>query len=294
MTYKIMSRRITAVEVSYDKLSESDIKVGSADWFGWLECNRSFHYSCSKGHFTANKNSKGYWYAQRRVRGELLQHYMGQAAKLTLESLLDAAEKLALAEINNRPSNKLVRVLEEQSCKSCMTEEERLSQLSREELIELAAHLKNQLHDYKTQPKDSSQTSDEIENLQARLAKLEAEKEGLERKLKVAGELSETEEIRRLNAELRLEREQKESYRSKWERGQKDNSAFFLELKIQRAALEELENQLSERSLEELNEYLAEVKGIPLDDKGKPKARYDQLAKFKTWLESKKRSLIQR
>lgn len=257
MTYKIMPRRITAVEVSYDKLSESGINVGSPDWFGWLECNRSFHYSCSKGHFTANKNSKGYWYAQRRVRGELLQHYMGQTAKLTLESLLDAAEKLSLAEISERPHNKLVKVLEEQSCKSCMTEEERLRQLSKEELIELAAHLKNQLHDYKTQPSPSSQTGNEAE------------------------------EIRRLNAELRLEREQKESYRSKWERGQKDNSAFFLELKTQRAALEELENQLSERSLQELNEYLAEAGGIPLDDKGKPKARYDQLAKFKTWLESR-------
>ena len=37
-------------------------------------------------------------------------------------------------------------------------------------------------------------------------------------------------------------------------------------------------------ALELLNEYLGEA-GIPLDEKGKPKARYDQLAKFKSWLE---------
>lgn len=32
--------------------------------------------------------------------------------------------------------------------------------------------------------------------------------------------------------------------------------------------------------------YLDEIGGIPTDERGKPKARYDQLAKFKSWLES--------
>jgi hypothetical protein len=31
---------------------------------------------------------------------------------------------------------------------------------------------------------------------------------------------------------------------------------------------------------------LDEIGGIPVDEKGKPKARYDQLAKFKSWLEA--------
>lgn len=259
-----MSRRITAVEVSYDRIGESGINVGSPDWFGWLECNRSFHYSCSKGHFTANKNSKGYWYAQRRVRGELLQHYMGQTAKLTLESLLDAAEKLTLAEISNRPSNKLVRVLDEQSCKSCMTEEERLRQLSKEELIELATHLKNQLHDYKTQSKDSSQVGEASANL-------EAENEELKRQLN-ARPSQET-----LLGEC-LDSYQQQQYVI--DELEQSNS----ELEVAKQALEK---QLSERGLQELSEYLAEVGGIPLDDKGKPKARYDQLAKFRAWLESR-------
>lgn len=35
-----------------------------------------------------------------------------------------------------------------------------------------------------------------------------------------------------------------------------------------------------------LARYLDEIGGIPTDERGKPKARYDQLAKFKSWLES--------
>jgi uncharacterized protein YydD (DUF2326 family) len=37
-------------------------------------------------------------------------------------------------------------------------------------------------------------------------------------------------------------------------------------------------------AIAQLHRYLDEVGGIPLDEKGKPKARYDQLAKFKQWL----------
>lgn len=169
-----MARKITAVEVGYDQINELNIRVGSPEWFQWLEDNRSFHYSCSQGHFTANKNSKGYWYAQRRSEGNLLQHYLGQSPKLTLEGLQDAASKLTLAMIENRPSNRLVKALEEQSCKSCMTEEERLRQSSKGELIDLVVHLKEKLQDYKTEHQATSQTKDEIE-LKARLAEVEAQ-----------------------------------------------------------------------------------------------------------------------
>jgi DNA repair exonuclease SbcCD ATPase subunit len=169
-----MARKITAIEVGYDQIDELNIKVGSPGWFQWLEENRSFHYSCSQGHFTANKNSKGYWYAQRRSDGNLLQHYLGQSSKLTLGSLQDAASKLALAALENRPRNRLVKALDEQSCKSCMTEEERLRQSSKGELIDLVVHLKEKLQDYKTQPTPSSQTQDEIE-LKARLSEIEAQ-----------------------------------------------------------------------------------------------------------------------
>lgn len=53
-----------------------------------------------------------------------------------------------------------------------------------------------------------------------------------------------------------------------------------------RAELDQLSNTLGNQqsALELLEEYLAQVGGIPLDEKGKPKARYDQLAKFKNWL----------
>ncbi len=46
----------------------------------------------------------------------------------------------------------------------------------------------------------------------------------------------------------------------------------------------------TQKTLELLDKYLGEA-GIPLDDKGKPKARYDQLAKFKSWLERHKLAL---
>lgn len=252
-----MARKVTAVEVSYDKIIESGIEVGSTDWFQWLEESRSFHYTCSQGHFTANKNSKGYWYAQRRSEAKLLQHYMGQSQKLTLETLKEAASKLSLAVIDNRPHNRLERALEEQSCKSCMTDEERLRQFSKEELIELVAHLKNQLHDYKTVPGTSSQAQEEIANLKALVEARGRERDQL--------------------ANLMAGRDERHSH---------EMQSVLQRIEQLQSENQILKKQLSECSLQELNKYLGEIGGIPLDDKGKPKARYDQLAKFRTWLET--------
>jgi hypothetical protein len=65
-----------------------------------------------------------------------------------------------------------------------------------------------------------------------------------------------------------------------------------LEKQVQelKGQLNELHNTLGnqekdETAIAQLTIYLDEIGGIPIDDKGKPKARYDQLAKFKSWLE---------
>jgi hypothetical protein len=57
-----------------------------------------------------------------------------------------------------------------------------------------------------------------------------------------------------------------------------------LQLKSQLAEAEDKYINIHEVGAVALDEYLNELGGIPVDDKGKPKARYDQLAKFRDWL----------
>lgn len=60
-----------------------------------------------------------------------------------------------------------------------------------------------------------------------------------------------------------------------------------LQLKKQLAEAEDKYINIHEAGAIALEDYLNELGGIPLDDKGKPKARYDQLSKFKAWLEGR-------
>lgn len=74
------------------------IRVASPAWFDWLVSHRSFRYECSEGSFTANKETRKagmFWYANRRVNGQLRRAYLGASSDLTLEKLVEVAVKLS-------------------------------------------------------------------------------------------------------------------------------------------------------------------------------------------------------
>lgn len=74
------------------------VRVASPAWFDWLVNHRSFRYECSEGSFTANKESRKagmFWYANRRVNGQLRRAYLGASEDLTLERLVEVAAKLS-------------------------------------------------------------------------------------------------------------------------------------------------------------------------------------------------------
>jgi hypothetical protein len=101
-----MNKR-SAPLVGYDELKVKEypapIRVGSETWFDWLEQNRSFHYECDKGKFTACKESRAsgnFWYANRRVAGKLRRCYIGASKDLKLEKLLEIAKQLAGSDLS--------------------------------------------------------------------------------------------------------------------------------------------------------------------------------------------------
>ena len=79
---------------------EITIKVGSAEWYRWLEAATSFTFRSTEGLFTAHKerasNRRGgwYWRAYRQRQGRLSRFYLGVSAKVTPERLRAAASRL--------------------------------------------------------------------------------------------------------------------------------------------------------------------------------------------------------
>lgn len=75
------------------------MRVGTPQWFSWLDTISSFAYEDDCGTFTArkepSKTSKGYWKAYRKRHNKLYQFYLGKSEDLTAERLQEAAETLA-------------------------------------------------------------------------------------------------------------------------------------------------------------------------------------------------------
>lgn len=82
------------------------IKIGSQDWFDWLELGdtRSFSFEGVGGRFTARKENKkrgnGYWYAYRWVNGKTAKAYLGTSDNLTREKLNEVASRLAQKQLS--------------------------------------------------------------------------------------------------------------------------------------------------------------------------------------------------
>lgn len=76
------------------------IDVGSPRWLTWLEQNNSFRFESGFGgenSFTAKKHPRptgDFWYAYRKLDSKLCSAYLGKSETLTVERLLEAADKI--------------------------------------------------------------------------------------------------------------------------------------------------------------------------------------------------------
>jgi len=82
--------------------------VGSSAWFLWLTSGTTFYYQTLHAAFTARREQRrhGYfWYAFRRINGQLRKRYLGPDAALTAEQLSTTAQAFEVtASHDRRPS----------------------------------------------------------------------------------------------------------------------------------------------------------------------------------------------
>src|SRR5437764_1449902 len=80
--------------------STDTIRIGTAEWYTWLEQHHSFTFETPRTTFTARKEQRPggwYWYAYRRRQGKLHSAYLGKSEELTLARLNSVAEALERA-----------------------------------------------------------------------------------------------------------------------------------------------------------------------------------------------------
>jgi hypothetical protein len=77
----------------------STIPLDSPEWHQWLADNHSFRFETSHGaySYTARKDtikSGSYWYAYRKIKGQLYKRYLGNSRELDQERLDKVADLL--------------------------------------------------------------------------------------------------------------------------------------------------------------------------------------------------------
>jgi hypothetical protein len=73
------------------------LSLSSSEWQNWLERHAKFRYKGNNTTFTAFKDNRGYWVAQKRVEGKLRQKRLGNSqtlAKTSEAQLADIAQTL--------------------------------------------------------------------------------------------------------------------------------------------------------------------------------------------------------
>lgn len=269
-------------------------EVGSQDWWSWLYSSEaeSFRFECDFGvkGYRARKEeikarSGSFWYAYKRIEGKLRKRYLGKSEELTLERLESVAYDLAKPvearpetelpnkSMGNYSTDELVETLRQQranavereNCYQQLLEQKIRLEKQVQELNEQLTELHNTLGNSQDELKEFKHRCLHLENENNRLTRL-----GQDYSQATVAKLSQK-YTKALN-DVQHWKESSESYQ---------RQAAKL-----RAELQELPNTLGNQpsALELLEEYLSQSGGIPLDEKGKPKARYDQLAKFKKWL----------
>ncbi len=85
-------------------------RVGTPEWFVWIEEARKFSYAGPSGKFTAQgeiRRRQLYWYAYRRSAGKLVKAYLGKTEELTSERLEEVgftlSEKTRLRDVGAAP-----------------------------------------------------------------------------------------------------------------------------------------------------------------------------------------------
>ena len=85
------------------------MKPDTPEYFTWLSGLKSFHFTGEYGHFTARRETKGYWTAYRKANHKQLRHYLGITDKLSITILEDAARHLAERCLSQEPKTKVPR-----------------------------------------------------------------------------------------------------------------------------------------------------------------------------------------
>ena len=81
----------------YQNGQQRTLKVGTPEWYTWLNNSPTFAFSSEYGSFTARKETSGnrrggeYWKAYRTRNGKLHRAYLGKSEALTLERLNEIA-----------------------------------------------------------------------------------------------------------------------------------------------------------------------------------------------------------
>lgn len=94
------------------KTDADSIGVGTVAWYEWLSTARKFAFRDDSGRFVARsqmRRNKTYWYAERRLFGQLAKTYLGRSEELTLEKLQAASRTLAGNPPASRTSGELER-----------------------------------------------------------------------------------------------------------------------------------------------------------------------------------------
>lgn len=77
------------------------LTVPSSEWQSWLERNVKFRYEGAASSFSAFKDKRGYWVAQKRTNGKLRQKRLGNSrtlGKMTQTQLVDIAQSLCASD----------------------------------------------------------------------------------------------------------------------------------------------------------------------------------------------------
>ena len=96
----VLSSTASPTEATLNLKDRDGIPVGSSHWFTWLEKNSSFRFesgNAGENSFTAKKHPRptgNFWYAYRKLDNKLCSAYLGRSEGLTVERLVEAADKI--------------------------------------------------------------------------------------------------------------------------------------------------------------------------------------------------------
>jgi chromosome segregation ATPase len=265
-------------------------EVGSREWWDWLNSSdaESFRFDCdfgAKGYRARKEEIKArsgsFWYAYKRIEGKLRKRYLGKSEELSLERLESIAYDLAKPvearsevelpnkSVGNYSTDELIEALQQQRANA--VERENCYQ----QLLEQKIRLEKQVQELSELHNTLGNCQDELRELKHHCTHLENENNRLTR----LGQDYSQATVAKLSQKYTKALNDVQHWKESSESYQRQAAKL-------KAELDELPNTLGNQQspLELLEEYLSQIGGIPVDEKGKPKARYDQLAKFYTWL----------